>query len=265
MRFAFPLMLPLLILFNVQFCNAQQKANVSNTKVSIDNDFVLIRYDIVNYDQSSEFEVWIRISNSKGDSLHAATLQGDIGFHIKGGRNKEIIWHPAEDSIFLNEDIGIQVLANLKIKPGPQSETKPSENISEYNRTGIILQSLAFPGLGLSKMNGGPHWIRGIAGYACIAGSVVFNQKANQTYANYGGADTGTEASELLSKAESQTTISNVFAFSAIAIWITDLTWTLIGTSGMNKSKSTSDSGWSIGSEYDYLSQTPMVSIKYGF
>lgn len=248
------ILLAISILFQFPDCMTQQMAMVSNTLVRVENEVVYISYDILNHGRGEAYEVWVEISDSKGQALAIEALEGDIGSHIKGGKNKEIIWHPGKDSVFLDEDIGIQVLANIIERPEGSGRGK------------IIAQSIVFPGLGLSRIDGKPHWIMGVAGYSCIAGSIVFDRMALSSYQEYGSSETVDDAARLLSSAETQTTISNALAFSAIAIWISDLTWTLIATSRPADAQSMSyHRKWRLGSGYDIHTQAPMLSFQYRF
>lgn len=146
------------------------------------------------------------------------------------------------------------------------SSRKKSSDGHEFNRTAILLQSVALPGLGLSRVTKKPHWIKGVAGYGCIAGAIVFNKKAVSSYNDYSAASSPEEANSLFSTTTTQNTVSQGLAFTAIAIWIADLTWTFIGTKDLKKSKSLSQNkGISIDVDYDMKSNTPLLSLNYTF
>ena len=91
-------------------------------------------------------------------------------------------------------------------------------------RTGIILQSLALPGLGLSRMTGKPHWLRGVAGYGCIAGSIILNRQAISTYDDIDDLEDYDDKNELFQKSLNRDNISEVLAYAAIGIWV-DIGW----------------------------------------
>ncbi|MCK5136169.1 MAG: hypothetical protein KAR19_10325 [Bacteroidales bacterium] len=239
-------------------CIAQSEAIIANTNIQLKGNHVHITYDILNINKAARFEVWVEITEADGNNLEVNALKGDIGEDIVAGNNKVIIWDPEADSIFLNAPIDIQVFANM-ILPLPASS-------KEFNRVGIILQSVAFPGLGLSRVTGKPHWIKGVVGYGCIGGAIVLNKMAVASYEDYGIAESAEDANSLLSTTIRQNNISKGLAFSAIAIWVTDLTWTFIGTSDLRKEKLYSDQkGVSVGTDYDVISNTPLFSLKYTF
>ena len=142
----------------------------------------------------------------------------------------------------------------------------PGIKPSNYNRAGLVLQSLVFPGLGLSRVTGNPHWIRGLAGYGCLVGSIVLNRQAVNTYKGISDLVSYNDVTEAFDKSVQQDNISEVLAYSAIGIWVIDFIWTLVGTSDLNKADSYGDSGgFSIGSNIDPLSNAPLVSVQYRF
>ncbi|UCG27928.1 MAG: hypothetical protein JSV24_00810, partial [Bacteroidales bacterium] len=105
----------------------------------------------------------------------------------------------------------------------------------DFSRAGIVIQSLAVPGLGLSRATGDPHWLRGVAGYGCIAGSIVLNHQAVNTFNTIGGLDNVDEIKKAFDKSVQQDKISEVLACAALGIWVTDIIWTIAGTSGLKK------------------------------
>ena len=169
-------------------CIAQPDANIANTSIQLKGDQVHITYDILSKDPNLRFEVWLEISESDGRSLEVNALTGDIGPGISPGMNKVIIWDPAADSIFLNMQIDIQVFAKKAVFVG---------RVNELNRSVVIIQSVLLPGLGLSKVTGKPHWIKGVLGYGCIGGSIALNKMAVASYNDYSSADSSEDANLL--------------------------------------------------------------------
>ncbi len=135
-------------------------------------------YDIRNFDNNDRFNVWIEITDSKGNPIRARSLSGDIGDEVKGGSRKEITWDPDADGVELDVGIFVQVFAEIVKLPLEMEETVESKvQEKSVNTTSLVLQSLAFPGLGLTRATGGkPHWLRGVAGYGCIITSVTLNR-----------------------------------------------------------------------------------------
>jgi len=260
-------------------CIAQSDANIANTTIQLKGNQVQITYDILSKDLDIRFEVWLEITESNGRSLEVNALTGDIGLDISPGKSKVIMWDPSADSIFLDGQIDIQVFARktLPLIVEPESvEQKQGEAIDsqgsikssakEFNRTAIIIQSVVLPGLGLSRVTGKPHWIKGILGYGCIGGAILYNKMAVTSYTEYSSADSPDGANTLMDATVRQNNISKGLAFGAIAIWITDITWTIIGTSDLKRDMLYGvHKGVSLGTDYDDISNAPLVSIKYTF
>ncbi len=68
----------------------------------------------------------------------------------------------------------------------PSIETTDNSYVDRtFSRVGIAIQSLVIPGLGLSRTTGNPHWLKGVVGYSCIGGSILFNKMAISTYDDF--------------------------------------------------------------------------------
>jgi len=277
-------------------CHAQKEANIANTSVRLQGDKVQISYDILNTNPAARFVVSVEITEAQGKKLDVKALDGDVGEVTKAGRNKVIIWDPVADSIFLNATIDIQVYAEMFLPPPPPvvvQEPEPEKHAqtidpatadpasedptsadptagdavsTEFKRAGIMLQSALLPGLGLTRVTGKPHWIKGVAGYGCVAGAIVFNRKAVAFYEDYRSSESHDEANAFFSDMKRQHSISRGFGFVALAIWVTDLTWTFVGTSDRKTgSGSLSRNSFSIDADYDEFSATPLLSFTYTF
>jgi hypothetical protein len=89
---------------------------------------------------------------------------------------------------------------------------------------------------------------------------------AVNTFAEYQDQITVEETQALYDKASRQDSFSEVFASAAIAIWITDLTWITVTTSGLEKTPLyTTSRGLSVGTTVEPFTLTPMVGIRYCF
>ncbi len=158
----------------------------------------------------------------------------------------------------------------LKSGPGtyePDNTATVYENSHNFNRTGIIFQSVAVPGLGLTRTTGKPHWIKGVAGYGSIAGSIYLNQKAIHTYNDeFLAAYEPDEAARFLKKSTRQDNFSEMLAYTAIGIWTIDFVWTIIGTSDLKKDMNKSgNQGLSVGPGIDPVFKIPVVEFVYRF
>jgi hypothetical protein len=274
-----------LLVCMTQIIHAQLPTLVSTPKLSLQNNSVQVLYEILNSSVTEKFTIRIEITTANGELIPAHSLSGDIGSGVEGGPEKEIIWDFEADSVYLNEKIFVQIYASPELPATPKQQSPPEEQLEDvntyqapadvgtqvsnedFNRSAIILQSLAFPGLGLSRMNPGkPHWIRGALGYGCIVGSIVLNQQAIKNYDSYQDPENLDKIDDLFNKASQQDQISEVLGYAAVGIWVLDIIWTIVGTSDLNKDQlSLNQYGLSIGTTIEPLSFVPMIALKYRF
>jgi hypothetical protein len=240
-----------LLLLAGTFCSAQSKSVITDPILKLKDDKIHIVYDILNSDSSEFFNIRLEITDSAGNVIDAHTFNGDIGSKIQGGDEKCIIWNFQADEVRIDGDFYIQIYA----VPAPR----------EYSRASLMLQSALLPGLGLSRLDRGPHWIKGVVGYGCIAGSVVLNRMAVSTYEEYKVPGSAENASELFDKAKVQDNISEVLAFTALGIWITDMVWTFIATHGKDTINEEIADGLSVATSFDPNLRAPLLSLRYRF
>jgi hypothetical protein len=316
--------------------HGQPGLDISKPQISLKDGKVLIEYDLLNTTRSDKFTVRIELTGQDGQVIPARSLEGDLGDGVPGGINKKILWDIEADSIFLNEEIFVEVFATPETPPitettqlpekpvetqpestepaEPVAEEKPDESTvqtgrgtdeteqpgdpstretddpsviqtdegstaetreppaemaagKKFSRTGLILQSVVLPGLGLSRANPGkPHWLKGVAAYSCLGGSFYLNRKAYSTYESYQEQQNPDEMDNLFSQAQSQKTTSEILGYAAIGIWVADLVWTIAGTSGLNKDQMAgTQKGISLGTTMEPLSRTPLIALRYQF
>jgi len=361
---------------------AQPTVEVSGPELSLNKGKVLIQYDLVNTKRSEKFTIRIEVTLTTGEHLNATSLSGDIGEGVPGGANRKIVWDIEADSVFLDEEIFVEVFAlpeappvieePVAVVPPPVEEekkeevkeepvvdqarepfeedkkepvseetiepvaektkesvaektkesvaektkepvaektkesvaektkepvaeeskdttrlitdetpgekpgepakdsldtgTESSDAGTEFSRAGLILQSVALPGLGLSRYRQKPHWIRGVLGYGCLGGSVALSYIAYDSYTAYQTADNEADMEDFFSKAQSRKSTSEILAYTAIGIWVADLVWTFIGTSDLSKKQTAGDlKGFSIGTTVEPVSSVPLIALRYRF
>ncbi len=255
----------LLFILTFQVCKSQTDVKISKPELELEGNKVKITYDISDYKPDDVFIVWIEITDANGRSVNAKSITGDIGQQIKGGMNKEISWDSEADGIVLSEGMSIEVYAEL-ITP---SKTDTPENLQDgansYSTTNIVLQSLLFPGLGLSRATGQPHFLRGIAGYACIITSIAYNQISQSTYNEYRGEYDIVSRDELYNTSASQDGVSEAFAYAAIGIWVIDIVWNVIGTSKLNKQSNGQAHKFTISPGIEPATMAPILAFSLKF
>jgi hypothetical protein len=284
-----------------------QQIEVSDPRLELRGNTILISYDILNSTQSDEFSVELEVKDSNGNKIGADALAGDVGEAVSGGANKQIAWDLEVDKIEMDASIFVKVYVTAiqpeepevslpKVEeaeeddpqdqaipkegpgdPGAEEEInkakledsarKPSSSARSaegYSRTGLILQSVVFPGLGLSRYKGGAHWVRGVAGYGCLGGAIFMNRQAVNTYAGIIDLSIYDEKDELYKKSLKQDNVSEILAYATIGIWVTDLVWTIVGTSDMPGTASL-NKRINIRSKVDPVSNTPLIAFTYNF
>lgn len=278
--------------------SSAQSVKVSDPRPELRGNTLYIQYDIIGCEPSDEFVVSLIVTDENGQEVSARTLSGDVGALVYGGGNKEIRWDLTADQIEMEAQIFFKVQVkripppepvvvipppveedkegavqedplkddtrkNLAEEPARQETTQPENHGSkEFSRAGIVAQSLAVPGLGLYRLTGKPHWLRAVAGYGCIAGSVILNRKAISTYNEIPGVEDPGEKENLFQSSLSQDQTSEILAYTAIAIWVSDLVWTLAGTSDFNKM---TGHDLSLISAIDPVSSVPLFGLKLKF
>lgn len=243
-------------------CLAQQ-VKVSDPRLEFRDNKIHITYDILNSNSLDRFVVDLRISDAGGSEIKAEALSGDIGDMVPGGDNRHIVWDLKADQVQMNASIFVKLHVKAIPPPKPVS-VSPGEGGAERDepksvgRTGIILQSMVIPGLGLSRLTGKPHWIRGVLGYTCIAGSVVMNRMAISSYDGISDLTAPNDKSDLYQQSVNQDNVSEILAYAAIGIWVTDLVWTVLGTSHGKE-------GLSLISTIDPITTAPLIGVSYKF
>jgi hypothetical protein len=205
------LFLSLLLLF-ISLKISSQSSQIGTPKLDFNGKRLLITYDIINENQSDKFYVWVVIQNKDGQALKMNSISGDFG-DIKSGKDKMITWVPANDSVFLNEEVTVEVKAEKYVK--------------SYNKSSAMLLSVMVPGLGQTKMSGGkPYWIMGVASYGALAGGLLTYSGYKSNYDKYLAEETDPQKrADYLSQAEKQANISSALFVTAAAIWTTNLLW----------------------------------------
>ncbi len=263
------LLFSVFIIASATISYSQTKVKVSEPRIKLVENIVHIYFDILDGEFSDHITVSLEITDISGTVIEAHALEGDIGENISSGNNKHIMWSPSADGIFLDAQIYFVVSATYKrqINEGgfPESTIQESES-GKYSRTGLILQSLAVPGLGMTRLTGKPHWLRAVAGYGCIAASIMMQEQAKKNYNSVAEISDYEGQRDLYDTAIKQDNISELLAYTAIGVWVLDFVWTMIGTRDMKtKSLSGSIAGIGLGGSLDPLTYAPTLKLTYKF
>jgi len=309
MKVTAPFILLILLTCTCRLSQAQSVIEVSRPELSIKDQEILIAYDILNSSESDKFSIRVEIADAKGRFIDARSLSGDVGEHVKGGFNKQVIWDIEADSIYLDEEIFIQVYALAEappveeqivpeekpvvVKKSEVEETPLVEEKPEVEETSLVATN---PEVDETSLVAAKPEVeepqkteetkpeveepqkteetkpeveepqKGVVGYGCIAGALYFNSKAVSSYDAYKKLTNLEEVDDLYNKAVRQDVTSEVMAYAAIGIWVTDLVWTILGTANLNLIQTSGDlNGFSIGTTFEPVSSVPLLALRYKF
>lgn len=189
-----------------------QSARIEPPKLEFDGNKLVIAYDILDGTQADLYYVWVEIEDKNGENLKAKSISGDLG-DIKPGKGKIVSWIPADDSVFLDEEVTVEVNAEKYVR--------------EFKKGTAMMKSVLFPGLGQSMMKKGkPYWVMGVAFYGALAGGFVTYSSYKSNYDKYLAEETDPQTrADLLSKAEKNATMSSALLVTAAVIWTSNLIW----------------------------------------
>ena len=232
----------------------QTLAKIQNTNISLDNDRIIITYDLANAKPEEKFEIWLRITDADGVLIQGRSFSGDIGKNIKGGEGLVIYWNFAEDQVMLTDEISIQVMAESLIR----------KELSYAKALGL---SIAFPGWGLARMEDKKlYGLMGLAGYGSIAAGLIYTFNSKNTYEDYGNSNLSAEREALYSDYISKKNIGEICYWSAAAIWVADIVWMSVK---FGKSKDDTEASVSprisLGFTYSMAYETPLFSMNIRF
>jgi hypothetical protein len=261
----------------------QEAVRLSDPRLEIRDNILHITYDFLNSVPSDSFRVSVSIFDENGNRFDAKSLAGDLGKNVSGGLNKRVTWDLGADHIFINAYVYVKIYATqISIEPESLAGVKdeevsqpledsahgvpPAPYMKSPNRTALVAQSLAWPGLGLSRVTGKPHWIRGAVGYGCVAGSVVLNRYASARFQKIPEMDDSQEAIDVFHSTVVQDQVSEALIYVAAGVWITDIVWTLISTSPRGDTAlQGSTANLSIRGHYDPRFNIPVLGFIYNF
>lgn len=111
------------------------QVKISKPRIELVNNIVIIDYDILGRSPRDTINISLDVKDNKGNKIEAKALEGDIGKNIPGGLNKRITWNLASDSLYINMDVYINIIADVikapKIIPKKEPEEKPVASAKE--------------------------------------------------------------------------------------------------------------------------------------
>lgn len=260
--------LPLLMIVGFAMVNysavAQSKVKVENVKFFMEDDKLVITYDLNKAKAKEAYEVTVEIATTAGTKIRAFALTGDVGPNVYGGKYKRIVWNLAEDNVYIDDEIVVEVTANPMDQKATVEAIKPARSYTGGQKSvgGAMLRSVALPGWGNSyAADGGAYWLIGVAAYGCLGAGLYYNNAAYNSYEDYKEATTAGERDQLFQDASDQKDMQNVFLIAAGAIWVGDIIWSGLQAASVNK-KTAAQSKVMVGSYYDPIAQAPMITLR---
>jgi len=244
---------------------SQSDFHISKPELEQINNHVKITYDIFADDINAQYRVWVEITNEDGKALNAIALTGDIGIGIRRGSDKVITWDPVLDGVSLEKGVYVQVLAEKISSSTIESPPNNEARSSKVNTTSVVLQSLLLPGIGLSRATGQLHWLRGVAGYVCLGGAIVFNRMAANAFESYQEEEDTVLRENYFNTSVTQDQVSEVLAYSTIGIWVTDIIWNIVGAGKLNREVQQQASGFYLQPSFDAGLRAPVLTMRYTF
>jgi hypothetical protein len=222
---------------------------LTQPRLESDGNQLLIFYDIITKNSADKFYIWVEMEKANGEKILAKALSGDVGGSVKAGNNKKIIWSPGPDSIYLNEDIFIEVKAERYTK--------------SFNRGSIMLKSTVFPGWGQTNISKGkPWWITGLVTYGTLAGGYLFHKSYRKSYESYMIEEDRLKRADLLEQTQKQLDISTVMLYSAASAWAVNVIWVALTP---NRYKPLEHAKFSLNSSLDPYNGGLLLSLRLDF
>jgi len=188
-----------------------QDFTITTQRMEFNGKQLQITYDLIGKSKGDQYYVWVEVEKRNGESIKTITLTGDRG-DIHEGKDKKIIWEPERDSVFLNEEVLVEVKAEKYVK--------------SFNKGSAMVKSMILPGLGQTKVSKGkPYWLIGVATYGALAGGLVLHSSSVKNYDLYALEEDPSVRKDLLDQAQKQQNMSSGLFISAAAIWTVNIIW----------------------------------------
>ena len=254
----------LVLMINLWYCNAQE-LSVSKPVLDTLGAKLVIKYDILNGKPGEKYKVSLEVVDAQGRIINSQSAFGDIGTNVEAGLGKQIIWDYRSD--YVKEEVRIVIRISIERIPAGSFSGTDNTVSAEPGMGSLLLQSLAVPGLGLSKIyDGKPYWLIGVGGYGMIAGSLILHSSSKSNYDSFLNSGDPVAEEEYYDKYKSQKTASTVLAAGAAALWVTDLAIVyLIYSKRSNTPSGSKDKILSIIPEYNAEYHTTIIKLRYRF
>jgi hypothetical protein len=196
-----------------------QNPDIEIIDLSLENNQLVIYYNITKAKKKQVFDVWPEITTENGQKINASSFSGDYGEGITAGTDKKIIWDYNADGVILNGKVFVELNAKLSI------------NKANISMGSALLLSAIVPGLGITKLKGGgPYWLMSLPVYVTAAGAYANYSRADDNYSKYkdGVFSSPEDANIIYNEAIDAQKQYQIFTYSAIGIWAANMVWTAL-------------------------------------
>ncbi|MEZ0482990.1 hypothetical protein [Fibrella aquatica] len=256
------------------------QGRVSNVRMrAIDQQSVEVFYDLRNSTPTDSIYVRLQRRNGSFIAPELGSVSGDLGTNRIDGREQRIVWNLRRNGLLLREEVRAVVL----IKPGVFQETAaqtpveiapsiPDATTTEidkpYRGPAWALLSLLAPGVGnifvqTPKPRVGLRPLATVAAYGLLIYGAGQQGESAQAYRNYETAGNEEAAEPFYQKANAANQRYYVATRAAAAIWVTDITLTLIR--GFRNQRDEKQGVQPLSYHLNYQANTPVAVLRYTF
>ncbi|HBE40425.1 MAG TPA: hypothetical protein DDW27_04345 [Bacteroidales bacterium] len=252
------------LFFPLCSCFGQEAFIITKPVVDTTGKKLTIRYDILDSKPDEKYNVTLIITDSKGTTINSRTVQGDIGEQVMGGPGKKIIWDYISDNISDEYEISIKIKVT---KISKQSDTKDISASGSLPSLGsLMLQSVAVPGLGLTRLKQKPFWIMAVPGYGLVGGAVFYKLSSDANLENSNRTSDPNDREMYYDRYKQQKNFALICAAGAAVVWIADLAILFPAYSNAKKqSGDTRKSDLFVIPDFSTTCNAPVITLKYTF
>lgn len=260
------------------------QGRVSNVRMrAIDQQAIEIVYDLRNSQPTDS--VYVRLQRRSGKLFAPVinSISGDLGTNRIDGRNQRIVWNLRRSGLLVNEEVRALVLVkqmavpatnvSRPAEPRPRRDSVVAAAMTDgverpYRGPAWALLSLLAPGVGNAfvqtpKPRVGLRPLVTVAAYGLLIYGAGQQGEADQVYTSYANAGNEIAAEPFYQKANAANQRYFVATRVAAAIWVTDITLTLLR--GFRNQRNEKRGASPVTYHLNYQANTPVAVVRYTF
>lgn len=189
--------------------------NIDFEAVEWEGTKIVVSYDISHASPIERFEVELAFVDDEDFYYYPATTTGDVGFGIKGGKKKQIIWDVFND---VDEISRIKAIVNIS-------------SVSEVPGGALnALLSIPVPGLGEvyvknTKTSIIKPYYKTILSYGLLGYGLYSKYQSNLLYDEYLTTHNRDDFDNLYARSNSANHQFYIFTGIGAAVWLSDVIW----------------------------------------